>query len=168
MLYITRINSPAKLTYLGGGFKHVLFSPRILGEMIPFWRAYFSDGLVQPSPRTYMLKNDGWKTILSFPFQGLRIRAFSRGGVNDPHLDYRGHVAHMLPHKAPLNPRKNRERVPWWRNLHQPSTAPKTNILNPNKLVACRCFYFSKGVFSGSVGCKSWSEDFVEWWLGKT
>ncbi len=33
---------------LGGGFKHFLFSPRKLGKMNPFWRAYFSNGLVQP------------------------------------------------------------------------------------------------------------------------
>ena len=29
---------------LGGGFKHLLFSPRKLGKMNPFWRAYFSIG----------------------------------------------------------------------------------------------------------------------------
>ena len=34
--------------WLGGGFKHFLFSPRTLGKMNPFWRSYFSDGLVQP------------------------------------------------------------------------------------------------------------------------
>ena len=28
--------------------KHCLFSPRKLGKMNPFWRSYFSDGLVQP------------------------------------------------------------------------------------------------------------------------
>ena len=28
--------------------KYFLFSPRKLGKMNPFWRAYFSDGLVQP------------------------------------------------------------------------------------------------------------------------
>ena len=36
---------------LGGGFKHLLFSPRRLGKMNPFWRAYFSKGLVQPPTR---------------------------------------------------------------------------------------------------------------------
>ena len=35
--------------YLGGGFKDVLFSPRKLGKMNPFWRAYFSDGLKPPT-----------------------------------------------------------------------------------------------------------------------
>ena len=35
---------------LGGGFKYILFSPRTLGKMNPFWRAYFSTGLVQPPP----------------------------------------------------------------------------------------------------------------------
>ena len=35
--------------WLGGGNSNMfLFSPRKLGKMIPFWRAYFSDGLVQP------------------------------------------------------------------------------------------------------------------------
>ena len=33
---------------LGGGFKDCLFSSPKLGEMIQFWRAYFSKGLVQP------------------------------------------------------------------------------------------------------------------------
>ena len=38
---------------LGGGFKHFLFSSLPLpGEMIQFWRAYFSNGLVQ-SPTSY-------------------------------------------------------------------------------------------------------------------
>ena len=39
-------------THLGGGFKHVLSSPRTLGKMNPIWRAYFSGGLVQP-PTSY-------------------------------------------------------------------------------------------------------------------
>ena len=34
---------------LGGGFNNCLFSPRKLGKMNPIWRAYFSDGLVQPT-----------------------------------------------------------------------------------------------------------------------
>ena len=33
------------------GFKYVLFSPRTLGKMNPFWRAYFSKRLVQPPTR---------------------------------------------------------------------------------------------------------------------
>ena len=37
--------------YLGGGFTYFLFSPRNLGKMNPFWRAYFSNGLVQPPTR---------------------------------------------------------------------------------------------------------------------
>ena len=32
--------------------KYFLFSPRKLGKMNPFWRAYFSTGLVQPPTRT--------------------------------------------------------------------------------------------------------------------
>ena len=32
---------------LGGGFKYFLFSP-LLGEDSHFWRAYFSNRLVQP------------------------------------------------------------------------------------------------------------------------
>ena len=34
---------------LGGGFKHFLCSPRTLGKMNPFWRAYFSNGLKPPT-----------------------------------------------------------------------------------------------------------------------
>ena len=37
------------MAWLGGGFKYFLvFSPRKLGKMNPFWQAYFSKGLVQP------------------------------------------------------------------------------------------------------------------------
>ena len=39
-----------------GGFKHVLCSP-LPREMIQFWRAYFSDGLVQPPTRKTMPKS---------------------------------------------------------------------------------------------------------------
>ena len=43
----------AQVTFLNfrGGFKYLLFSPRTLGKMIPFSRAYFSKGLVQPPTR---------------------------------------------------------------------------------------------------------------------
>ena len=37
-----------KCLWFGGGFKHFFFSPRSLGKWFPIWRAYFSDGLVQP------------------------------------------------------------------------------------------------------------------------
>ena len=37
--------------FLGGGFKHFLFSPLFGGKMNPFWRAYFSKGLNPPIPR---------------------------------------------------------------------------------------------------------------------
>ena len=40
--------NPMYMVKLGGGFKYLLFSPRILGEDEPIWRAYFSTGLVQP------------------------------------------------------------------------------------------------------------------------
>ena len=41
---------------LGGGLVHMfLFSPRKLGKMNPFWRAYFSKGLVQPPPLLNLL-----------------------------------------------------------------------------------------------------------------
>ena len=43
------------LPSLGGGFKHFLFSPRNLGKMNPFWRAYFSNGLVQPPTRSTVI-----------------------------------------------------------------------------------------------------------------
>ena len=35
--------------HLGGGNSNILyFHPECLGKMNPIWRAYFSDGLVQP------------------------------------------------------------------------------------------------------------------------
>ena len=34
-------------SHLGGGFKYIFFSSRNLGKMNPFWRAYFSNGLVK-------------------------------------------------------------------------------------------------------------------------
>ena len=37
------------LQLLGGGFKYVLFSPRSLRKMNPFWRAYFSNGWEKPT-----------------------------------------------------------------------------------------------------------------------
>ena len=39
-----------KTTYLGGGFKYLLISIPTWGRL-PFWRAYFSNGLVQPPTR---------------------------------------------------------------------------------------------------------------------
>ena len=42
--------SPAELLVIFCGFKDFLFTPKI-GKMIPFWRAYCSDGLVQPRTR---------------------------------------------------------------------------------------------------------------------
>ncbi len=36
---------------LGVGFKYFLFSPLIIWGRFPIWRAYFSDGLVQPPTR---------------------------------------------------------------------------------------------------------------------
>ena len=40
---------PSQKDSLGGGNSNIfVFSPRTLGKMNPFWRAYFSDGLVQP------------------------------------------------------------------------------------------------------------------------
>ena len=39
---------------LGGGLKYFLFSPRTLGKMNPFWRAYFAQGLVQPPTSDYL------------------------------------------------------------------------------------------------------------------
>ena len=50
-------NQPNKITQLTQQdprwwqLKHVLFSPRSLGKWNPIWRAYFSDGLVQPPTR---------------------------------------------------------------------------------------------------------------------
>ena len=44
--------SPSSILPLGqklaGGFKYCLFSPWKLGKWFPFWRACFSNGLVQP------------------------------------------------------------------------------------------------------------------------
>ena len=39
-----KMDETGRLSFLGGGFKYFLFSPRTLGKMNPFWRAYFSDG----------------------------------------------------------------------------------------------------------------------------
>ena len=44
----TRCFFLAQMVKLGGGCKYVLCSPRKLEKMNPIWRAYFSDGLVQP------------------------------------------------------------------------------------------------------------------------
>ena len=55
---------------LAGGFKHVLFSPRKLGKMNPFGRAYFSDGLVQPPTRS-VLGRVILPTFSSLPVQGV-------------------------------------------------------------------------------------------------
>ena len=41
---------------LPGGFKHFLFSPRNLGKMNPFWRAYFSKGLKPPTSGCFMVE----------------------------------------------------------------------------------------------------------------
>ena len=38
------------LLFMSGGFNYFLLSP-LPGEMIPIWRAYFSNGLVQPPTR---------------------------------------------------------------------------------------------------------------------
>ncbi len=38
-----------------------------------------------------------------------------------------------------------------WMNRKPPTTAPKTNVLNPKVCGVYRCFSFSKGVFSGSI-----------------
>ena len=50
--------APTKVTWiklvLPGGFEYFLFSPRNLGKMNPFWRAYFSKGLVQPPTRVIL------------------------------------------------------------------------------------------------------------------
>ena len=41
---------------LAGGFKYFVFSP-LLGERIPFWRAYFSEGLKPPTRLRWNPKN---------------------------------------------------------------------------------------------------------------
>ena len=63
-------------SFLDDGFKYSLCSTLFKGKMNPFWRAYFSDGLVQP-PTSYTSK-DGLKPPTSFkwvlengPFVGL-------------------------------------------------------------------------------------------------
>ena len=52
-------------TILGGGVKHVLFSPPIWGRF-PFWRAYFSRGLKPPTSQCsnfYTPGKDRWRSI---------------------------------------------------------------------------------------------------------
>ena len=44
----------SKYQLLGGGFRYFLFSPLLyIWGRFPFWRAYFSIGLVQPPPRLH-------------------------------------------------------------------------------------------------------------------
>ena len=50
--------------YLGGGFKYFLCSPRKLGKMNPFWRAYFSKGWFNHQLDMY----DFWRSEESTPF----------------------------------------------------------------------------------------------------
>ena len=46
-----------------------LFSPRKLGKMNPFWRAYFSDALVQPPPRVVFGAHEvASRFVRIFPF----------------------------------------------------------------------------------------------------
>ena len=71
-----------------GGFKDFLCSPRKLGKMIPFWRAYFSDGLVQPPTRTLL-----WTHFETWPFQSWKLKKTSQNGRS-----------------------KNRQQVSHWRN----------------------------------------------------
>ena len=42
---------------LAGGFTHFWFSPRNFGKMNPFWRAYFSDGLVKNHQPVIIIPN---------------------------------------------------------------------------------------------------------------
>ena len=44
--------------HLGGGFKYVFYFQPYLGKINPFWRAYFSDWLVQPPTRFFVWSLD--------------------------------------------------------------------------------------------------------------
>ena len=59
------------LVNLGGGFKHFLCSP-LPGEMIIFWRAYFSIGLVQPPTRKTFLELP-WNTTPTQPVTSVTL-----------------------------------------------------------------------------------------------
>ena len=67
--------------YLGGGFKHFFYFHPYLGKMIQFWRAYFSDGLVQP-PTRYLLCHQVPRVIQKkglgkFCLQGFQVETFN-------------------------------------------------------------------------------------------
>ena len=70
---------------LGGGFKYVLCSS-LFGEMIPIWRAYVSNGLVQPPTRIDSLKNKYvvWKQLREFNEIQLELTMCSRNNVGVP------------------------------------------------------------------------------------
>jgi len=42
------------------GFKYVLFSPRKLGKTNPFWRVFFSNGLIQPPTIVFDVSSMSW------------------------------------------------------------------------------------------------------------
>ena len=76
---------------LGGGFRYFLFPPRTLGKMNPFWRAYFSKGLVQPPTRicSFFLR----KVILLKPFPSIKTpKIYGKIGwfFQDFHVYFRG------------------------------------------------------------------------------
>ena len=55
MLWFEKNKSSKNTQKPSGGFKHVSFSPLKLGKMNPFWRSYFSDGLVKNhQPETHV------------------------------------------------------------------------------------------------------------------
>ena len=54
--------------------KYFLFSPRKLGKMNPFWRAYFSKGLVQPPTRPFV--KNSIVLLLSEVFVEWKLRRF--------------------------------------------------------------------------------------------
>ena len=60
--------------------KYFLFSPQKLGKMNPFWRAYFSNGLVQPPTR----RGKAQKTI----FANLSFLSFNSSSHS---LPFKGH-----------------------------------------------------------------------------
>ena len=74
LLVFPTIVSKSKAWWLviGGGFKYILFSPRSLGSHDPIWRAYFSNGLVQP-PTSIDFDMFFWDTL---PQPQLFVTAF--------------------------------------------------------------------------------------------
>ena len=79
------------LLKLGGGFQYFLFSPRKLGFHDPIWRAYFSNGVGEPTTNQWNWSSSGpyrYKTSRWFkvPFPSPSWRSLNplKGSLNHP------------------------------------------------------------------------------------